>query len=212
MILDNHLKEIIVGLLLGDGNMQTFSKDGKTWRLRIIQGGSNHFIYICHLRNLLDAWTKMEIKEYNEVRTIKNKIYKKWYFNTLSFEQFSELGNAFYPLINRDSNSNYKKRKKIIPLEIEDWLTDKGLAYWFMDDGSTKWGNKVSAIRFCTDSFTEREIDLLIDVINRKFNLKATKFINNNKWRLYFGTENYQQLKELIYPYIIPGMLYKFPL
>jgi LAGLIDADG DNA endonuclease family len=64
-----------------------------------------------------------------------------------------------------------------------------------MDDGSAKWGNKVPAIRFCTDSFTESEIDLLIDVINRKFNLKATKFINNNKWRLYFGTENYQQLK-----------------
>jgi hypothetical protein len=61
----------------------------------------------------------MEIKEYNEIRTIKNKIYKKWYFNTLSFEQFSELGNAFYPLINIDSNLNKKKRKKIIPLEIE---------------------------------------------------------------------------------------------
>jgi len=30
LILDDRLKEIMVGLLLGDGNLQTFSKTGKT--------------------------------------------------------------------------------------------------------------------------------------------------------------------------------------
>lgn len=30
LILDKKLKEIMVGLLLGDGNMQTFSETGKT--------------------------------------------------------------------------------------------------------------------------------------------------------------------------------------
>jgi hypothetical protein len=30
LVLNNKLKEIMIGLLLGDGNMQTFSKTGKT--------------------------------------------------------------------------------------------------------------------------------------------------------------------------------------
>jgi hypothetical protein len=44
----------MIGLLLGDGNLQTFSKNGNTWRLRILQGGENHFDYIQHLRLLFD--------------------------------------------------------------------------------------------------------------------------------------------------------------
>ena len=54
LILDDKIKEIMIGLLLGDGNLQTFSKTGKTWRLRLIQGGENHFDYINHLRLLFD--------------------------------------------------------------------------------------------------------------------------------------------------------------
>jgi hypothetical protein len=54
LILDKRIKEIMVGLLLGDGNMQTFTQEGKAWRLRILQGGENHFEYIKHLRYLFD--------------------------------------------------------------------------------------------------------------------------------------------------------------
>jgi hypothetical protein len=44
----------MVGLLLGDGNMQTFTKTGLTWRFRILQGGNNHFEYVKHLREIFD--------------------------------------------------------------------------------------------------------------------------------------------------------------
>ena len=36
LVLTNDMRGIIVGLLLGDANLQTFTKEGKTWRLRII--------------------------------------------------------------------------------------------------------------------------------------------------------------------------------
>jgi len=32
-------------------------------------------------------------------------------------------------------------------------MSDLSLAYWFMDDGSSKWKNKVLALRFYTDCF-----------------------------------------------------------
>lgn len=186
--------------------MQIFSKTSKTWRLRIVQGGENHLDYIKHLRDVFDNWTNMPIKEYHVINK-SNKIYKNWYFNTLSFEQFAEIGNAFYKL---DITSG--KRKKVLPPQIKDWMSDLSLAYWFMDDGSKKWKNKVLALRFCTDCFIESEIDILISVLKDKFKLNVTKTKNkNNKWRLYIGTDNYEKIKKLIYPHLVYSMVYKFP-
>ena len=108
--MDRHLKEIKVGLLLGDGNMQTFSKTSSTWIFRILQRRDNHFEYIKHLREILDSWTVMPIRENNE-KNKAGKVYKKWYFNILSFEQFTELGNAFYKL-----DVSNGKRKKVLPI------------------------------------------------------------------------------------------------
>lgn len=95
-------------------------------------------------------------------------------------------------------------------------MSDLSLAYWFMNDGNSKWKNKVLALRFCTDCFIEPEIDIIISVLKDKFDLNVTKTKNkNNKWRLYVGTENYEKVKKLIYPHLIPSipsMLYKFPI
>lgn len=58
----------------------------------------------------------------NNETTKDGKVYNKWYFNTLTFAQFAELGNAFYPL-NSDN-----RRLKVVPPQIGDWMTDKSLA------------------------------------------------------------------------------------
>ena len=82
-----------------------------------------------------------------------------------------------------------------------------------MDNGSTKWKNKVLALRLCTDCFTESENNMLISILKDKFDLNVTKTKNkDNEWRLYVGTENHEKIKKLIYPHLIPSMLYKFPL
>lgn len=61
----------------------------------------------------------MPIRESHEIFKV-NKLYKKWYFNTLSFEQFAEIGNAFYKL-----DITNKKRKKIFT------SSDKRMDVWF---------------------------------------------------------------------------------
>ena len=45
-------------------------------------------------------------------------------FNTYYLPCFNEFYSLFYPI-----------DKKVIPLNIGELLTDKGLAYWAMDDG-----------------------------------------------------------------------------
>jgi hypothetical protein len=46
LVLNNKLKEILIDILLGDGNMQTFIQIRKTLRLRILQESDVHFEYI----------------------------------------------------------------------------------------------------------------------------------------------------------------------
>lgn len=204
LVLTNDMRGIIVGLLLGDANMQTFTQHGKTWRLRITQGGNNHFEYIQHLRTLLDPWTDMNLGTNNET-TKDGKVYNKWYFNTLTFTQFAELGNAFYPM-NSDN-----RRLKVIPPQIGDWMTDKSLAYWFMDDGSRKWGDKVTGVRFCSESFTKDEVDLLISILNTKFGIIGTANKDSKGWRINISTKSYDKFYDLVKPHVIPSMMYKLP-
>ena len=78
----------------------------------------------------------------------------------------------------------------------------------FMDEGTFK----KPGIRIATNCFTMKEVVLLSQSLENKFNIKSTLHLNNNKSQLYIKSESMNKLKELIIPYIIPEMLYKLGL
>jgi hypothetical protein len=53
---------------------------------------------------------------------------------------------------------NYIKVKKIVLINIQQLLTDRGLAYWYKDDGY----KSVKGFYICTEYFSLNEIELLI--------------------------------------------------
>jgi LAGLIDADG DNA endonuclease family len=55
---------------------------------------------------------------------------------------------------------------------IKELLTPLSLAYWMCDDGSFDKENR--AVRLCTHSFSLEEVNLLINVLETKWNLKCT--------------------------------------
>ena len=63
------------------------------------------------------------------------------------------------------------RRKKIIPLNIADYLTPRGLAFWIMDDGQRV--NR-GGVTLCSDSFSTEEIIILKDALSKNFNLETT--------------------------------------
>ena len=66
----------------------------------------------------------------------------------------------------------YSGSLKIIPNNIGDLLTPLGLAHWIMQDRSY---HKVSkGVALCTDSFQKEEIQLLLSVLQKNFNLICT--------------------------------------
>ena len=77
-------------------------------------------------------------KFYNRIN--KNKIYSSIKFQTLSLACFNRYRELFYDL----------NGKKVIPVNLQELLTPKGLAFWFMDDGyKSKKG-----LYFSTESFS----------------------------------------------------------
>nr|QIQ59680.1 hypothetical protein [Trebouxia sp. A1-2] len=104
------------------------------------------------------------------------------------------------------------KRRKTVPKLIHKWLTPCALAYWYMDDGAQKWKGKSLGVRFCTDNFTLSEIDRLTIILREKCNLKVCIQKKGKASRVYISSNSYPIYKKYIFDFLIPGMIYKFPI
>jgi hypothetical protein len=78
-----------------------------------------------------------------------------------------------------------------------------------MQDGSRQ--NK-QGIYIATHSFTYKECLILSELLNRKFKLKTTvnKTGQTNQWRINIWKKSMVKLAEIVKPFIIEEMKYKF--
>lgn len=191
--------EILVGILLGDASLQTES-NGKTYRLRISQS-EDHKDYLFHLYDVFkNLTTSPPIRyEFGDPRKAGKK-YFRWSFSTTQQDCFRFYGHQFY-----DGN-----KKKVARL-IHKWLQPRSIAYWYMDDGAQKWKGKSLGVRFCTDLFLYKDVQLLAHVLSEKYYLKTSLQKKGCGWRIYISTKSYKILKKYIFSYLISSMLYKFP-
>lgn len=186
-------KEILVGLILGDGHLETLNK-GKTYRLKV-----EHSL---KQREYLD-WLYLNFKEWiNKVpevreRTSLGKIIETYGFTTYASSILKFYGHKFYPV-----------GKKIIPKMIDKIITPQSLAIWFMDDGSIK-SKAHKALVIHTHGYSKNNLLLVTKVLEQKFGLKIGLQKQYDKWRLYIYSESVDNFKKIISPYILPSMQYK---
>lgn len=100
--------------------------------------------------------------------------------------------------------------KKVIPSNIGDYFTPISLAYWISDVGS--WNSVGRYVTLCTDSFTLGEVELLIEVLNKKYNLNCYKCKNKNGYRIIIPSYSIVGLQKLLSMHIPPMMRYKIGL
>lgn len=120
-----NLNEILIGLMLGDLTAERPSLNHNT-RLQFKQSIINEK-YIDHLYDLFKDFTGSKpiyLSRFDQ-RENKMKTYYSVKFQTLSLPCFNIYRELFYD----------KDKIKRIPKNISDLLTEKGLAYWIMDDG-----------------------------------------------------------------------------
>jgi hypothetical protein len=101
---------------------------------------------------------------------------------------------------------------KIIPANIDELLTPVGLAYWLADDGH--FHKAGGGVYFCTDSFSLAEVELLVSVLKKNFDLVGDiHFVSNKKFnRIYLGVYQMDTFRTLVLPYLHVSMQYKLGL
>lgn len=180
---------VLIGLLLGDGYANNRSGEGVRFSIR------QSIIHKDYLFSLYEFFlargycSNLEPRKYT--RSIKGveKIYYGYEFNTYTFSSLYWLYSSFY-----------KNGKKIVPQNLENFITALTLAIWISDDGTyTQYG-----VRIATNSFTLSEVEYLKNLLTNKFGLNCTvqKIYLDNKYSIYIQKESMNRLKELILPHL----------
>ena len=196
-------KEAIIGLMLGDASLQSQNK-GKTYRIKFEWGDKNK-AYVLHVFNLFDEWLLSQPHK-KERLSPKGNLIINWGFQTFSHKAFNYLAELF--LLDKGG------KKGISENLVQDNLTPKGLAYWFMDDGGKLDYNKNSKNRSVvlnTHSFTDLEVENLCDQLSNKFELLCEVRSNKNKKIIVIKDTSYSKFYQLINPYLLEEMKYKLP-
>ena len=196
-------KEAIIGLMLGDASLQSQNK-GQTYRIKFEWGDQNK-AYVLHVFNLFEEWVLSQPHK-KERLSPKGNLIINWGFQTFSHNAFNYLGDLF--LLNKGG------KKGISENLVQDNLTPRGLAYWFMDDGGKLDYNKNSKNRSVvlnTHSFTDLEVEKMSDQISDKFYLLCEVRSNKNKKIIVIKDTSYPRFYQLINPYLLEEMKYKLP-
>jgi hypothetical protein len=165
------LHEILIGSLLGDLFAEKPNKNCNT-RIQFKQSIINKE-YLDHMYTLFKEFcnsSPLVLSRFDD-RPNKNKEYTALKFQTASLPCFNIYRELFY-------NS---EGRKILPLNLGELLTERGLAYWLMDDGY-KSGK---GLYICVESFTLDEINFLINILKSKFGLECSYHKVTNGYRIY---------------------------
>lgn len=192
--------EASIGLMLGDASIQT-QNGGKTYRMKF-EWGNKNYPYVQHVHNLFSEWIISEPHKKTRISPKGNSVIN-WGFQTISHEVFNKLAKLFI---------NTNKQKSISSNLIKNYLTPKGLAYWFMDDGGKldyNYKSKNKCIVLNTQSFTTKEVNIMAKELDDKFKLECE--VRSNKGKKVIVIKNYENFLSLAGPHIIESMKYKLP-
>jgi len=195
LALTEEQREVLVGLLLGDAHLETRNHGG-TYRLKIEQG-EVHREYVDHLYALFKDWvlTPPQPKEV----VSRGHASVNWWFQTVSHGAFRFYAQQFY----RDG-------RKHVPQLIHRWLTPRGLTYWFMDDGSTKW-QQSRAVLLNTQGYDRSEVERLAQVLNQGFALETLLRKQAEGHQIVIVGRSLERFVDLVGPFLLPSMVYKVP-
>ncbi len=157
LLLPNELtqvqKEIIIGSMLGDGNL---SISGINARLIIKRSYKDKKYLLWQLEQFKDFITDNALYNSSYLDKRTNKYYKLFTFIT-------RCSSAFTPYY----NEWYSSTKKSIPRNLE--LTRLIMLIWFLDDGCIVKINNTLKIKFATHNFSKNDVDFLCKLLHERY-------------------------------------------
>ena len=188
-------RDILVGLVLGDGNLEYDGYRGT--RLQVKQSEAR-MEYVLWLYRHFAHITKTPPKQRSDTR--------QWYFGTRFYEDFEDIRRLFY-----------RKGGKVVPSNIEELFDSPvTLAVWFMDDGRLDYREKSHyAYHISTDSFNESDVQRLQELLLKRSGIAAKTYLSlcrgKHYAKLYIGKEGRDAFSETVAPYLLNCFAYKAP-
>ena len=191
----------MIGLLLGDGHIQRRSPTGNS-RFKFSQTAVEHKEYFNHVLGYFRTYCVKGNDYIPQYKTFIDKrtkaVYNSLNLTTMQLPCFNVYREMFYP-----------DNVKIIPNNISELLTPRGLAHWIMDDGSRQG----KGLHLSVYAYTTEDVDKLMLTLQDKFNLKCSIHYNrDHKPRIYIFMESMGHLRTIVKGYFIKEMLYKLGL
>jgi hypothetical protein len=120
------------------------------------------------------------------------------------------------PYFNQIHKNLYATGLKVITRKCLDYLTDQGLALWFMDDGSgaickNREGKSCGCMVRISTYCSGEEAEVIAKWFLDRYQLTCKFDVDNRsgKVSIRFGTLDSKKFAEIVSPYIIPSMKYK---
>lgn len=203
MRLTPHQRNIIIGILLGDGHLET-QDHGRTFRLKI-EHSANQREYVDWLYKQLQPITGTAPRERTRESEFPNgstKVLSSYGFATYSLGAFRFYAQQFYV-----------GGKKVIPKSIPKMLNSISLAIWYLDDGSFK-SNLHKTYIIHSHGYMKSDLERIQEVLLKMGIVTSLHRQNaNNKvfWRIYVRSAYAVRFRELVMPIVdqIPSMQYK---
>jgi hypothetical protein len=203
---DPEHEDIIIGTLLGDSTMGLRNQQ-PLYSLKFEQS-TIHKPYIDHL---FEKFAPFCGTAPVERFTHKAKGHKAIWFRTYRLNQLMYYWNLFYQ-ITKDPTSQKKVSCKVVPKNIDQLLSPRALAYWFMDDGTGYQRNKQKPDKqyyFCTEGFTKTDCQRLRAALFTKHSLFTSLHKDRHQWRIYIRKCSHDDFRKIVTPYMLSCFLYK---
>lgn len=205
--MENFQKEVLVGCCLGDISISS-NPNVRSARFQICHTNKQKE-YTDHKYDIFKSLCSTPPKTRSEKYPVR-------YFNTLSREDIYEETKMFW-------QENIRR----VPQNISDLLTEVGLSYWYMDDGTCVYINpsirkkiRNSVIQLSTDRYPKEDVELLIETLKDNFNINSTIKHSpsmvckdgRKRYRIYIGTNETPKFLDIVEQHIfdnVPCMAYK---
>jgi hypothetical protein len=182
---------ILIGTLLGDGNLTLNQQNNARFRVRHCDKQRE---YVDVLHTVFQRFCSKDV-------TLT-------YDNTTGM-QYPGFSTVWHPDFTAVYHKLYSNGVKTVTQEVLDLLTVPGLVCWFYDDG----GRSKTGYLLSTCSFSLQENQLIRQHLFRRFGIKTTPMRKSNGkkyyWYLYFAAATTPILDKYLSDFYLPCFDYK---
>lgn len=198
-------KQLVLGSCLGDGSLVVINKLGDA--LFQVGHGARQKEYLKYKKNMLSSLVQYEYLYNRRKAVIQNRRVNCQDFSILRTKTLQQFRD-WYDIL-------YKNKSKKLTKEYLDLLTEEGLTYWYLDDGSIHKSRIKTFSPYVTivvgKQHTKEELLAVKTWFLEKFHISIKIDEREHKWIIRLSTKESKRFFDLIAPYVPISMGYKLP-